>query len=155
MKMIKKIVYSSLFILFGITIYAYYMGIMPVSYKFHSKYYSSSQIFMDGYDIVNYHIKSTHIKGNVNFRYEHDDIVWYFSSKKNLKRFTANPKRYVPQFGGYCTYYISKGFTFSSDPKAWHLSEGKIYFFKDQDTKENALEDWKNIINKATEKWQY
>ena len=50
-----------------------------------------------------------------------------FWSQKKLVTFRADPCTYAPQFGGYCDYAVGNGYTYSSDPNAWKIVEGKLY----------------------------
>jgi hypothetical protein len=67
--------------------------------------------------------------------------------------FKAKPKKYVPQFGGYCTYTISTGYTYPPDPMVWRLHNGRLYFFKDEETKKLAIENWTTVIENAKLHW--
>jgi YHS domain-containing protein len=99
------------------------MGIVPTSIGIHSKYYTSSNIAMDGYDLTIYHIQKKANKGDVRFNYKYDDTNWFFTNSKNQKLFSSRPHKYLPQFGGYCTYMISKGYTYPPDMKVWHIDK--------------------------------
>ena len=44
----------------------------------------------------------------------------------------------APQFGGFCAFAVSKGFTADPTPEAWHIEDGKLYVFADQ----NVRDDW-------------
>jgi YHS domain-containing protein len=133
---------------------AYFMGVMPTSIGIHSEMYKASNIALDGYDIVNYHFMKKTNKGDVRFNYKYKDINWFFNSARNLKAFKAKPQRYVPKFGGYCTYTMSKGYTYPPDPSVWHLHKRRLYFFKDAESKKLALSDWENVLDKANSHWR-
>ena len=133
MRFIKTSFFLIVTVAFFVALVAYFMGIMPLSIGIHDKVYKSSNVALDGYDIVNYHYKKKENKGDLTFNYKHNDLNWFFISSRHLKAFKSKPAKFIPQFGGYCTYTVSKGFTHPPDPKAWYLSNGKLYFFKDEE----------------------
>lgn len=132
---------------------AYYYGVMPTSIGLHSKIYTKSNIAMDGYDIVNYFLGKSALKGNTRFAIKQNDQGWLFNSDRTLKIFKAKPKKYIPQFGGYCAYTISTGYTHPPDPKVWRLHNGRLYFFKDEEAKKLAIENWTTVIENAKLHW--
>jgi hypothetical protein len=55
--------------------------------------------------------------------------------------FAANPDKYAPQFGGYCTGSMARGVTNEGDPNGWVIREGKLYVFGAAKYKEVAEKD--------------
>ncbi|MCB0731768.1 MAG: YHS domain protein [Ignavibacteriae bacterium] len=149
----KVMFYSLVTILFTLFVVAYFMNIMPISFGLHSKIYKSSNVAMDGYDIVNYFSKKVN-KGDLTFNYKLNDLNWFFTNRSNLLAFKARPDKYIPQFGGYCPYYVSKGFTHPPDPNVWHIEKGKIYFFSSEENKKLALSTWEFTLDKAKSHWK-
>jgi len=37
------------------------------------------------------------------------------------------PEKYAPQYGGYCAWAVSQGYTASIDPNAWRIVDSKLY----------------------------
>ena len=52
---------------------------------------------------------------------------WYFASAANRDAFAADPAKYAPQYGGYCAWAVSQGYTAKIDPEAWKIVDGKLY----------------------------
>ncbi len=116
-KLFKFTFYLVITIFFFGTVTAYFMEIVPTSLGIHSKIYTSSNVAMDNYDIVNYHLKKKANIGDERFNYKLGEDHWFFTSASNMNSFKAKPKKYIPQFGGYCTYTMGSGFTYPPDPK--------------------------------------
>jgi len=154
MNFLKSLFIFLLTVFFIGAVTAYFMGIIPTSLGMHSKIYKSSNIAMDSYDMVNYQTKRIAKRGIESYRAKVGDEHWYFESTANMKLFKARPNKYIPQFGGYCTYTMGSGFTYSPDPNVWYFFKSKLYFFKDEETKKLALADWKNVIEKAKLHWK-
>jgi len=81
------------------------------------------------------------VMGNLQYSHHYKGATWYFSSEKNLNLFVASPSTYEPQFGGYCAFAVSHGFTKSINPDYWHIVDGKLYlnynFFADRKWRKN------------------
>jgi YHS domain-containing protein len=67
------------------------------------------------------------IRGSDEYRYEWRGAVWKFANAQNLAMFKADPEKYAPEFGGYCAFAVSHGFTKSVDPDRWDIVDGKLY----------------------------
>ena len=84
-------------------------------------------IAIHGYDPVAYFTLKEAVKGKTNLSYQWLDSSWLFSSTENRQVFIDNPRRYVPQFGGYCAYAASYGQFADIDPRAWSIINDKLY----------------------------
>ena len=90
-------------------------------------YYQTHGVAIQGYDVVAYFTQKKAVKGKKQFAKKWKGATWYFSSAKNKTLFTKQPKRYTPQFGGYCAWAVSRGYTAATDPQAWDIVKGKLY----------------------------
>jgi hypothetical protein len=43
--------------------------------------------------------------------------------------FVAEPVRYIPQHGGYCSSAATSGGTDAGNPRSWRIIDGKLYLF--------------------------
>jgi YHS domain-containing protein len=89
------------------------------------------------------------MKGSEEFAYDWLGTPWYFANAKHREMFAAEPARYAPQFGGYCTLGIGvDGHAAENiDPeRAWRIIDGKLYFVYDPTYVEKldgpAREEW-------------
>ena len=71
---------------------------------------------MGGYDPVSYFETDKPMRGNGHYSAVYNGGTYLFANKTHKKMFEANPKKYAPQFGGYCAYGVAKGKKFYSDP---------------------------------------
>lgn len=84
----------------------------------------------EGYDVVSYFTEKEPLEGNKKFETTIDGAKFKFSSKQNLILFEANPKKYIPQYGGYCAYAIAaKKTKMYIDAEAYEIRDGKLYLF--------------------------
>lgn len=89
---------------------------------------------IQGYDPVAYFTMEKAVKGAEVFTHEWLGTKWYFVNAEHRELFAADPTRYAPQHGGYCAIGASSGGTFSADPEAWRIADGKLYLFFSDDT---------------------
>ena len=117
--------------------------------------FTESSLAIRGYDPVSYFTDSAAVKGNKEFSYNWKDATWLFSSKKNHDLFVANPEKYAPQYGGWCAYGCSdkEGHKSPTDPNAWTIVGGKLYFNYSLKVKEFWMKEQKQRIEQADKNW--
>lgn len=82
---------------------------------------------IDGTDAVAYFTEGRPVEGSSDFTLEWNGATWRFASAENRDKFAAEPEKYAPQYGGYCAWAVSQGYTASTDPEAWKIVDGKLY----------------------------
>lgn len=107
-----------------------------------------------GYDAVAYFAVNNAVKGDPKYEYVWNGAKWLFSSEENMKKFQSNPEAYAPQYGGYCAYAVSEGYTADADPEAWEVVDGKLYLNYSTKVKEKWEENHGERINKGNQNWQ-
>jgi len=89
--------------------------------------YSSWGKAIQGYDPVAYFTVSKPVEGKSEFTHTWKGANWRFASAENRNKFAAAPEKYAPQYGGYCAWAVSQGYTASTVPEAWKIVDGKLY----------------------------
>jgi hypothetical protein len=79
--------------------------------------------------------------------------MWRFSSPENLAAFEMNPRRYAPQYGGYCAYALSLGAIATTVPEAWTIHDGKLYLNFSTAVRQTWSEDIPGNVRKADANW--
>jgi hypothetical protein len=85
------------------------------------------QLAVKGYDVVAYVTDSKPVVGRAEFEYRWNGAIWRFMSAFNRDAFSRDPEMYAPQFGGYCAWAVSRGYTADIDPEAWRIVDGQLY----------------------------
>lgn len=83
----------------------------------------------------------------------HDGVSYYFVSEANRKAFEANPGRYVPQNGGFCTFGVAVNKKFDGDPDFAAVVGDKLYVFLNEEIYDAFLKDKQGTIEKAAKNW--
>lgn len=91
------------------------------------RFYNNRGIAIDGSDAVAYFTEGKPVAGDVTIHHDWAGVRWHFASTANRDLFAANPRDYAPQYGGYCAWAVSQGYTASTTPEAWAVVDGKLY----------------------------
>ena len=112
-----------------------------------------SNAAVQGYDPVTFFTDGAPKKGLDEFSTTYKGADFYFSSKKNLDLFTQNPDAYAPQYGGYCAWAVSQGYTAKGDAKHWKIVDGKLYLNYSKSVQDTWAQDISGHITKADQNW--
>lgn len=112
-----------------------------------------SNLAVEGYDPVAYFTEGRPVKGERQFSTEYNGAEFRFSSQANLDLFLADPAKYAPQYGGYCAWAVSQGYTAKGDAQHWHIEDGKLYLNYNKSVQETWEEDIPGFISMADANW--
>lgn len=111
-------------------------------------------VAIGGYDVVSYFAGQAPQKGNARWKAEYQGAQFRFASPENLKRFLADPRQYVPQFGGYCAWALTAGKLRKCDPRRFSIRDGRLFLFSEQGARERWERDKGDWIALAAAKWR-
>lgn len=90
-------------------------------------------VAIKGYDPVAYFVSGHAKKGSEEFSYEWLGTKWLFASAENRQLFAADPIKYAPQYGGYCsTVHLVEPGKADINPTAWRIVNGQLYLFYEE-----------------------
>ena len=110
-------------------------------------------VAINGYDPVAYFTDEKPVAGSADITADWKGATWRFSSVENRDTFLADPEKYAPQYGGYCAYAVSSGYTASTDPSAFSIVDGKLYLNYSQGVRTQWSKDTSGYISKANANW--
>ena len=113
----------------------------------------SNGVILKGYDPVAYFTRHQAVKGDPAIQTRFGGAIFYFVSEADKVAFSKNPSRYVPQYGGFCAYHLSKGQMKDSDPAAFFIYKGKLYVCSDADSAKEFRSNIDENIRKADDYW--
>ena len=106
-----------------------------------------------GYDPVAYFTEGKPVEGTKQFTYEWMKATWRFANANNRELFAKDPEKYAPQYGGYCAYAVSEGYTADIDPKSWKIVNEKLYLNYNPAAQQLWEKDIPSRIAKADKNW--
>lgn len=113
----------------------------------------ASGVAVRGYDPVAYFTDGKAVAGQSAFEFTWSGATWRFASAANRDAFAKRPERYAPQFGGYCSWAVSRNYTADVDPKAFAVVNGKLYLNYSADVQTRWRVDRDGNITKAEGNW--
>lgn len=112
-----------------------------------------SNLAVSGYDPVAYFTEGRPVAGSPKYESRYQGATWRFANEADKKAFDANPAKYAPQYGGYCAWAVSQGYTAKADPEAWKIVGGKLYLNYDAKVQKQWSQDIPGNIGKADSNW--
>lgn len=106
-----------------------------------------------GYDVVSYHTDGKPALGDKKFTEWFHGAKYLFTSREHQELFRENPKKYLPQYGGFCAYAMSLGKIRPVNPEIWSIEDGRLMLQHTQEAYDLFYKDVKGNIVKADNKW--
>jgi YHS domain-containing protein len=85
------------------------------------------RVMLKGHDVVAYFTESRHALGSKQFSSVYEGVTFRFASAQHKALFDANPKKYQPEYGGYCANGIAYGIPWGGDADTWLMIDGRLY----------------------------
>lgn len=116
-------------------------------------YQSFLGVAINGYDPVAYFTDGKPQEGDSAHKLEWEDATWHFKSAANKALFKTSPEKYAPQYGGYCAWAVSQGYTATTAPEAWDIVDDKLYLNYSLGVQSNWKKDRSANIVAADKNW--
>ncbi|WP_066959527.1 YHS domain-containing (seleno)protein [Microbulbifer sp. Q7] len=126
---------------------------IPASINIYSHFFRDA---LKGADVVAYFSLAPGekaVKGSPDITYEWGEVTWRFASEENRKLFAAHPEKYIPAYGGHCSYAMARGFEAPPRPDSWVIIDGRLYLNNNKKSFEIWERDVEVNIGKADENW--
>jgi YHS domain-containing protein len=119
------------------------------------EHYIKDGAAIGGYDTVAFHTDAKPVPGNAQFTAEYQGATWQFASAAHRDLFVANPAKYAPAYGGWCSAGASKGKKVATKPEYWAVVDGQLYL-NSSDAAHNKLflGDTAGTIRKGESNWK-
>ena len=88
-----------------------------------------ARLMLFGHDVVAYFTQGTHAKGLPQITSVYEGVSFRFANAQHKALFDAEPKKYLPQYGGFCANGIAYGIPWGGDADTWRIFNGKLYIF--------------------------
>jgi len=128
--------------------------ISPVSWGWFGQVNAPDGTAIEGYDPVAYHRSGRASRGDASHAVDWHGAKWLFASEENKALFEASPEKFAPEFGGFCAYAASKGFTAKIEPDAWRIEQGRLYLFNDRSVRDAWVAELsQDVIGRGEKAW--
>jgi YHS domain-containing protein len=109
---------------------------------------------LKGYDAVAYFNENKPVEGKSEFVADWNGAKWRFASAANRDAFQKEPAKYAPQYGGYCAWAVSQGYTADTDPNTGKVVGGKLYLNYNPDVAKKWNENTGKFIADGDSNWK-
>ncbi len=113
-----------------------------------------ARVMLKGHDVVAYFTLGRHALGSNQFKSVYEGVTFRFSSAEHKALFDANPKKYQPEYGGYCANGIAYGIPWGGDADTWRLIDGRLFINGGPGSKAAFELDLKRNIELADRYWR-
>lgn len=112
---------------------------------------------IQGYCTVSYFEDGKAVKGDHNIRAVYADDTYYFAKEEYKAKFEADPDRYIPQFGSWCTMALGGpyGTKLESDPEVFLVKDDKLYLFSSERAKKAYLAAPEGVLESAKTRFEH
>ena len=115
--------------------------------------FADGGLAIHGIDPVAYFRQSAPVRGTADHTPMWRGAVWHFANAENMAAFEADPQGFAPQYGGYCAFAVSRGYTASTDPEAWTIHDGKLYLNYSLSVRSRWAQDIPGNVAAADANW--
>jgi len=119
------------------------------------EHFAKDGVAIEGYDTVAFHLAAKPMSGSSAFTAEYQNVRWQFANAANRDLFMANPAKYAPAYGGWCSAGASKGKKVPTKAEYWAVVDGQLYL-NSSDAAHNKLflGDTTGTIRKGEAQWK-
>lgn len=115
---------------------------------------NSQGLALDGYDAVAYFTENKPREGKPEFTREYDGAKYQFATAANRDAFAKEPAKYAAQYGGYCAWAVSQGYTADTDPNTGKVVDGKLYLNYNPAVAQKWNENTEKFIADGDNNWK-
>lgn len=112
-----------------------------------------SGVALEGYDPVGYFTENRPTPGKPEFMAEYRGAMFFFASEENRARFVADPGRYAPAYGGYCTETLAAGALTQASPLNWAIHGDRLYLTRSPRAAKEFREHAARSVEAADRYW--
>jgi hypothetical protein len=117
---------------------------------------SDERLMLEGHDAVAYFEQDAAVRGDPAIRLEWAGVQWRFSSERNRAAFQADPWRFAPQLGGWCSNGMSYAIPWGGGggPDTWRIYRGRLHVFGGQTSRDHFELDTETNLGRSHAYWR-
>ena len=113
-----------------------------------------ARVILKGADIVAYFTQGKYVQGTPQIKSDYEGVTFRFSTAAHKALFDKEPKKYLPEFGGYCANGVAYGIPWGGDADTFSMINGKLYIFGGQASKDGFEVDPVGNMALAEKYWK-
>ena len=112
------------------------------------------RVMLFGHDVVAYFTLGRHALGTAQFKSVYEGVTFRFASAEHKALFDRDPKKYLPQYGGFCADGIVYAIPWGGDADVWRIIDGRLFIFGGQASKDAFELDLPRNLKLADAYWK-
>lgn len=112
-----------------------------------------AHVMLKGHDVVAYFTEGKHALGSLQFQSLYEGVTFRFASAAHKALFDADPAKYLPQYGGFCSNGIVYAIPWGGDADTWMIRDGRLFIFGGAGSKAAFMLDVPGNIALADRYW--
>jgi YHS domain-containing protein len=113
-----------------------------------------ARVMLKGADVTAYFTQGRYVQGSPQFKSVYEGVTFRFASAEAKALFDANPKKYLPEYGGYCANGIVYAIPWGGDADSFRMIDGKLYIFGGAGSRDGFNLDVPGNIKLADAYWK-
>lgn len=113
-----------------------------------------ARVILKGADVVAYFTQGKYVQGTPQIKSDYEGVTFRFSTAAHKALFDKEPKKYLPEFGGYCANGVAYGIPWGGDADTFRMINGKLYIFGGQASKDGFELDTAKNLALAEKYWK-
>jgi YHS domain-containing protein len=114
---------------------------------------SDDRVMLKGADVTAYFTQGKYVQGSPQFKSVYEGVTFRFANAEAKKLFDADPKKYLPEYGGYCANGIVYAIPWGGDADSFKMIGGRLYIFGGQGSRDGFDLDQAGNIKLADGYW--
>lgn len=119
----------------------------------YTRVFTTEGVAILGTDPVAYFTLGQPTAGDPAYSHDWNGVTWHFATAQHRDLFAADPEKYAPQYGGFCAFAVSRGYTADIDPNAWRIVDDKLYLNLSPGVQARWERDIPGNISRADQNW--
>jgi YHS domain-containing protein len=128
-------------------------GLVVFAEKETKSHRAQINVMLKGYDPVAYFKQGKAVRGKRSISSTYNGVTYFFASPADKADFDQNPKKFEPQYGGFCANSMAHGRKSDSDPNVFYVYKGKLYVCSTPATKAEFTSSPDANISRADDNW--
>lgn len=111
-------------------------------------------VMLTGHDVVAYFTLGRHALGSPQFKSVYEGVTFRFMNAEHKTLFDREPKKYIPQYGGFCADGIVYAIPWGGDADTWRIIDGRLFIFGGQGSRDAFELDTPRNLALADKYWK-
>ena len=111
-------------------------------------------VMLTGHDVVAYFTQGRHALGSPQIKSVYEGVTFRFANAEHKALFDKEPRKYIPQYGGFCAGGIAYAIPWGGDADTFSIADGRLFIFGGKGSKDAFELDTPGNLKLADGYWK-